>query len=143
MSGISSRGSRPAPRAGGHGWVGVLCFVLLAWRPLSFAFQLPATLPSMGMRGAAGVVELLFHGGVAALSVAAARALWGALPIGPPLAAAALIASAAAAIQSLYWSVLPHQTMPGDELPLAIGAAVHAAAWLTYLARSRRIDAMR
>ncbi len=25
-------------------------------------------------------------------------------------------------MQSLYWSVLPHQTMPGDRLPLAITA---------------------
>jgi hypothetical protein len=127
---------------GWPGWVGVLCVVLLVWRPLAFAVQLPATLPSMGMRGAAGVAELLFHGLVAALSVAAARALWGALPIGPPLAAAALVGSAAAAVQSLYWSVLPHQTMPGDELPLAAGAVLHAGAWLVYLARSRRIREM-
>ena len=142
MSGISYSDGSPGSREGGHGWVGVLCLVLLAWRPLSFALQLPATLPSMGMRGAAGVVELLFQGGVAALSVAAARALWGALPVGPPLAAAALVGSAAAAVQSLYWSVLPHQTMPGDELPLAVGAVLHAGAWLVYLARSRRIRAM-
>jgi hypothetical protein len=127
---------------GWPGWVGVLCVVLLVWRPLAFAFQLPAALPSMGMRGAAGVVELLFHGLVAALSVAAARALWSALPIGPPLAAAALVGSAAAAVQSLYWSALPHQTMPGDELPLAAGAVLHAGAWLVYLARSRRIREM-
>jgi hypothetical protein len=142
MSGLSS-GGRPRWRDAGHGWVGVLCLVLVAWRPLSFAFQLPATLPSLGMRGAAGVVELLFQGSVAAVSVAAARALWGGLPVGPPLAATALVASATAAIQSLYWSVLPHQTVPGDELPLAIGVAAHAAGWLIYLARSRRIDAMR
>lgn len=122
-----------------RGWLLVLCAVLVLWRPLDFAFELPSALPSLGMRGAAGAIELLFHGAVAALSVAAARALWSALPAGPPFAAWALIASAAASIQSLYWSVLPHQTSPGSELPLATLAGAHAVLWLVYLKRSRRV----
>jgi len=122
-----------------RGWLLLLCVMLLLWRPLDFATELAAALPSLGMRGAVGAIELLAHGGVAALSVAAVRALGAAVPAGPRLATAALIASAVATVQSLYWSVLPHQTMPGDRLPLAILAVAHAAAWLVYLNRSRRV----
>ena len=65
--------------------------------------------------------------------MAAVRALSNAMPSGLLLARAALIASALTTIQSHYWSVLPHQTMPGDRLPLAIHGVVVAALWLVYL----------
>jgi hypothetical protein len=113
--------------------------MLLVWRPLDFAIELMSTLPSLGMRGAPGAIELLFHGAVAALAVAAVRALSSGMPAGLFLARAALVASAAATVQSFYWSVLPHQTMPGDKLPLAILSVVVAAAWLVYLRRFREI----
>jgi hypothetical protein len=126
-----------------RGWLLVLCAVLLLWRPLDFAMELPLTLPSLGMRGIAGGAELLLHGAVAVLAVAAVRALAGALPNGPTLAAAALVASAGASIQSLFWSALPTQVVPGSELPLAAFSTVHALAWLLYLKRSRRVRAIR
>jgi hypothetical protein len=122
-----------------RGWIAVLCFVLLVWRPLDFVAELSATLPSVGMRGATGAIELLFHAAVAALAVAAVRALSASSHVAPRLAAAALVASAIATVQSLYWTVLPRQTIPGDELPIAILAIAHASAWLVYLARSRRV----
>ncbi len=115
----------------------LLSAILFAWQPRQFAFDLEATLPSIGMRGGAAVIELMWHGVVAALSVAAGWSLWTSRPHGPPMAAAALIASALTSVQSLYWSVLPSQTMPGDRLMLAVLAVLHAAAWLVYLARSR------
>ena len=93
-------------------------------------------------RGALGILELLLHAAVAALAVGAVRALSTGLASAVMLARAAVVASALATIQSQYWSVLPHQTMPGDELPLAVGAVLHAGGWLVYLARSRRIRAM-
>jgi hypothetical protein len=125
-----------------RGWVLVLCAALLFWRPLDFVMELPLVLPSLGMRGAAGAVELVFHGAVAALAVGAVQALWTAAPAGPMLAGAAVSLSALASVQSLYWSVLPHQTAPGDELPLAALSIAHAAIWLVYLRRSRRIRDM-
>jgi hypothetical protein len=128
-------GVRVVPR----GWVLVLGVVLLLWRPFDFALELPAVLPSLATRGTLGALELLFHGVVAATAVAAVRALWGPMPSARTFAAIGLIASAAASVQSLYWSVLPHQTMPSDK-PLIAGAAiVHALVWLAYLARSRRV----
>ena len=119
-----------------RGAVWLLCATLLVWRPLDFAIEFPSTLPSIGQRGLAGTVELLLHGAVAALAVAAVRALSNRMPSGLLLARAALIASALTTIQSHYWSVLPHQTMPGDQLPLAVTGIVVAALWLVYLRKS-------
>ena len=113
----------------------LLCATLLVWRPLDFAIEFPSTLPSLGLRGVPGAIELLFHGVVATLAVAAVRALSSALPSGFLLARAALVASAAASVQSLYWSVLPHQTVPSDKPPLAVLSVVVAAVWLFYLRR--------
>ena len=58
------------------------------------------------------------------------------------LARAALVLSAIVAVQRHYWSILPSQTMPGDELPLSIAAVLHAAAWLLFLHRSARVREM-
>jgi hypothetical protein len=123
-------------------WLGLLCAALLLWRPLGYLVELPQSLPSLGMRGTAGAIELVFHGIVAALAVAASQALWNERPSGPMLAAVALIASAAATVQSLYWTALPHQTVPGSERVIAALAIAHAAIWLVYLRRSRRIRAI-
>lgn len=122
-------------------WRWLLCATLLLWRPLDFAIELPSTFPSIGLRGVPGAIELVVHGLVAALAVAAVRALSGETPAALFLARAALIASAVASVQSHYWSVLPHQTMPGDKLPLAILSVVVAAAWLVYLRPSRQRQA--
>ncbi len=120
--------------------VALLCVALFLWRPLDFAMELLRTLPSVGMRGARGAIELLFHGVVAAIAMAAIRALWAEVPAARRLAAVAVVASAVASVQSLYWSVLPRQTMPGDEHVLAIFAIVHAVFWLVYLKTSRRFS---
>ena len=122
-----------------RGWLLLLCLVLFAWQPLTLAGELAATLPSVSMRGAPAVLELLAHAAVAALSIAAAWALWIENPVGPQLAAVALTAVASAGVQSLYWSVLPRNTKPDDKLPLAILAVMHSAIWLVYLIRSRRL----
>ena len=121
----------------------VLCAVLLLWRPFDFVFELLQSLSSIGMRGVPGVLELLFHGVVAATSVAAVRALSSRLPIAPALAAVALIGSAVATVQTLYWTALPHQTIPGTEALLSTIAVAHASIWLIYLKRSRQVQAMR
>jgi hypothetical protein len=54
----------------------------------------------------------------------------------------ALAGSAGVSVQSLYWSVLPRQTLPDDRIILAGAAIVHAAAWIAYLRRSRRVRAL-
>ena len=125
-----------------RGWLLLLCLVLFVWAPLSFAGEVSATLSTIDMRGAPAIVELIGHALVAAFSVAGAWALWNASPVGPPLAAIALIGMAITGVQSLYWSVLPRNTYPDDKLPLAILAVLHSSAWLLYLRRSRRVSSL-
>lgn len=125
-----------------RGWVVLLCVALVLWRPVGYIPELLQSLPSLGMRGVPGAIELIFHGTVAALAVAAAQALWDGKPSGPVLGAVALIGSAAAAVQSLYWTALPSDVVPGTERLIAALAIGHAAIWLIYLARSQRIRRM-
>lgn len=122
-----------------RGWLLLLCVFLFVWEPRKLTGELGASLGTLSMRGPAAVVELLAHAAVAALAVAAAWALWIGNPRAPALAVLALAASAATAVQSLYWSWLPGQTMPGDHLPLAVLAVAHAAVWIAYLKLSRRV----
>lgn len=120
----------------------LLTLILLVWQPLTVAGEMAATLPSIGMRGAPAIVELFVHGLVAAVSMAAGWALWQRNPAGPVLARATMIGAAVIGVQALYWSQLPRNTFPADRLPLAAGTLIHSAAWLIYLARSRRIRAI-
>ena len=122
-----------------HGWLLPLCVFLFVWEPRKLAGELAGSLSTLSMRGPGAVAELLAHTIVAALAVTAAWALWIGNPRAPAIAVLALTASAAAAVQSLYWSSLPGQTMPGDRLPLAVVAVVHAAGWIAYLRLSRRV----
>jgi hypothetical protein len=122
------------------GWLLILCLYLGAWQPLNFAAELSASLGSLAMRGPAGVAELSAHAVVAALAVAAAWGLWVGNPAAPALAPFAVAASAAASVQSLYWTWLPHNIMPGDRLPLAVLAVAHAACWTIYLRRSKSVN---
>ena len=121
------------------GWLLVLCAVLLVWQPLTFALEAASTLQTLGMRGAAGAVELAAHAGIAALSFAAGWALWQESPAGPLLATFAVAGWGLTGVQSLYWSVLPSNIFPSDRLPLAALTVAHACAWLVYLRRSKRV----
>jgi hypothetical protein len=125
-----------------RGWLFLLSVFLIVWEPMKFARELLSTLGSIGMRGPVAVAELILHAAVAGVAVAAARALWNLSAHGPALARLAVIASAASAVQSLYWSSLPGQTMPGDKAPLAILAIVHASLWTAYLRKSRHVRAI-
>lgn len=120
----------------GRAATAILCFVLAVLFPLNVAGELLMTLPSLGMRGPVALLELTAHVAIAVLCLAAAMALWDRRAHGPSLARAAIVAVTASIVQSLYWSILPSQTKPGDELPLAALALLHGAAWLLFLHRS-------
>jgi len=123
-------------------WLLLLCAVLTIWQPLSFAVEASSSLGTLGMRGAAGAVELVVHGAVAALSAAAGWALWQSSPGGPKLARVAIVAGAIIGVQSLYATALPSNVFPSDRLPLAMVTVIHAALWIAYLWRSTRIRAI-
>lgn len=114
----------------------VLGAVLLIWQPMTFAAAASSALPMMAFRGPLAATELLVHGLVAALCVAAGWALWHSRPHGPGLAILALAGIAASSVQSLYWSTLPSQTQPGTEFPLAAFAVAHSAVWIAFLYRT-------
>lgn len=124
------------------GWLLLLCAYLGVWRPMTMAAEVSATLGSLGMRGPAGVAELSVHAAVTAFAVAAGWGLWVGNPKAPVFAEVALVACALACVQSLYWTRLPSDTMPGDRLPLAIVAIAHAAGWMSYLRKSRRVRSL-
>ena len=125
-----------------RGWLLLLCAYLAAWQPLKLASEVSATLGSLGMRGLAGVVELAVHAAITAFAVAAGWGLWIGNPKAPVFAEIAVAACAVASVQSLYWTRLPANTMPGDRLPLAIAAMAHAAGWMVYLRKSRRVRSL-
>jgi hypothetical protein len=117
--------------------VRVLAVLLFVWEPMRVATELLTSMPTLGMRGPIAIAELAAHAVAAAIAVAAGRALWTGAPHGPSLAIAALVASTAVSLQSLYASALPQQTSPGQHLPFAILAVIYAAGWIAYLRRTR------
>src|SRR5262245_15200143 len=95
-----------------------------------FALELLSTLPSIGMRGAVGWIELAVHGAVAALCAVAGRMIRLGTPAGPGLAVAGIIARAVVAIQSLFLTRLPTDVAPGSLVVVTMLAFVIAAIWL-------------
>jgi hypothetical protein len=87
-------------------------------------------------------LELVAHGVLTAFAVAAGWGLWVGNPAAPALAQIAIACVAAESVQSLYWTRLPHDVMPGDRLPLAVTAIAHATGWIVYLRKSRRVRSL-
>ena len=110
--------------------------VLIVWEPLRFAGEALQVLPSIQYRGLVAALELLVHGVVAAVSVGAGFALWNGTPDARRIGAIAVIGTTARALQSVYWSVLPSRTVPGDE-PLAAAVALVGGAVMLVVIRVR------
>ena len=111
--------------------------ILLLWEPINFAGEALTVLPTIIYRGVVPALELAIHGSIAALAAAGGLALWNAAP-SPRLATAAIVAASARTIQSLYWSTLPHNVMPGDESGILVATVAIAAAALIVVRRSVR-----
>ncbi len=125
-----------------RGWLVLLCGFLAVWQPSRLAAEVSASLGSLGMRGPGAIVELSAHAAITAFAVAAGWALWIGNPKAPVFAEIALVTCALVSVQTLYWTRLPENTMPGDRLPLAILAIAHAAMWIVYLRKSRRVRSL-
>jgi hypothetical protein len=121
------------------GWLLLLCAYLGIWQPVSFAAESSLALGSVSMRGTIGVLELTVHAAITAIAVAAAWALWIRNPNAPRMAEIALVGGALATVQTLSFSRLPHDVVPGARLPIALFAIAHATGWIVYLRRSRRV----
>lgn len=115
----------------------ILAIVLALWQPLAFASIAGPSWSSLGFRGALAAVELGFAAAVAAMGMAAAWALWANAPAAVPLARIALVSGTARSVQSLYWTRLPVDVVPGSAFIRAAAVLAHAAFWLWYLSRRR------
>jgi hypothetical protein len=115
----------------------LLSSYLLIWAPGTFAVELISALPTMGMRGAPAWIELAVHGVVAMVCAVAGRMLRIGTPAAPALAVAGIVARAAIAIQSLFWTTLPQDVAPGTRGYLAALACINALVWLGVLYWSR------
>ena len=116
----------------------VVAVLLLVLEPLHFAVEGLTVLSTIPYRGPAAALELVLHGLVAALCAAGGLALWNAAPAARAIATAAIVASLVRVVQSLYWSVLPNNTAPGDEPLVAFTAGVAGGIALLLVQRRRR-----
>jgi len=101
--------------------------LVLLFEPLHFAFEVLRVASTIPYRGPAAVIELVLHAGVAALCAGAAVAFSNDASGSVRLMTIAVIASVVRTIQSVYWSSLPDDTRPGDEIYVAIAAAALGA----------------
>ena len=116
--------------------------LLVVWEPANFAVEALTVLPTITYRGWLASLELAGHAVVAAIAAAGGLALWNRTTGAHRLALTAIVAAVARTVQSLYWSVLPNATMPGDEpLIAAIVLAVGALA-IFIVARTMRSAAL-
>ncbi len=114
----------------------VLSAYLLAWVPANFALLASRSLDSLGPRGRIAVVEFSAHALVTLACVVAGWALRTQNAGGRPLSALALVLNAAATIQALHASALPHDIQPGFVAPLTTAAVLNTCAWIAYLYKS-------
>ncbi|MEO5897543.1 MAG: hypothetical protein ABIS06_17775 [Vicinamibacterales bacterium] len=105
---------------------------------MNFAGEALTVVPTIVYRGLLPAFELAAHGVVAALAAAAGLAIWNSAPAALRLGTVAIIASAARTVQSLYFSRLPNNVVPGDEPTIAMASVVVAALALAVISRSER-----
>jgi hypothetical protein len=115
----------------------LLSSYLLVWAPGMFAIELLSALPSMGMRGPLAWIELAAHAVVATVCAIAGWMIRVGAPAASTLAAAGIIARAAVAIQSLFWTLLPGDVAPGARGAFTALACANAALWLGVVAWTR------
>ena len=114
----------------------LVAILLIALEPLHFSSELIAVIPTITYRGWPAILEVAVHAGVAALCVMAGFALLNDSPDGRRLAVVAVVASWLRVVQSTYWSALPGNTIPGDEL-FRVGTAAAAALAALLILRRR------
>jgi hypothetical protein len=127
-----------SPRGVG-GWLLLLSGLLRFGEPINVAVMVAAALTALPIRGTPLALVLLLRLAVAALGIAAGRALAGRHQGAVTLAKASLALSAATAIFVYATPYFPNNRMPGDT-PLYIAATLaYYGGWFAYLTLSRRV----
>jgi len=123
------------------GWLLLLCRLLVVFHPLSLAVTASNALSAVSVRGTAVALILILRLVVVGFGMAAGRALQHVQPGAVTLAKAALLLSAATDVFVYTTPYFPNNRPPGDTAAYVIASLAYHAAWLIYLARSRRVGA--
>ncbi len=131
------------PRIGG--WLLVLCVLLLAWQPISFALVASSVLGlgRIASRGAPLVIVLAARVVAVGFGIAAGLALLARQPGAVPLAKLSLALTAALDAFVYLTPYFPTNLPPGDAAMYAAASVLYAAVWIVYLTRSTRARAIR
>lgn len=124
-----------------HGWLLLLCRLLIVGHPLSLAFTAPNAINAMSLRGAPVAIVLVVRLLVAAFGVAAGRALQHLRPGAVGLAKTALLLSAATDVVVYTTPYYPNNRVPGDTTAYVLATLAYHGLWLGYLFRSTRVRA--
>jgi hypothetical protein len=125
-----------------RGWLLLLCVLLLVWQPFSLSLTTAGRLEDLSLRGPGFAVVLVARFFAAALGIAAGLSLLQRRPGAVTIARASLIFSAAVDIFVYATPWYPNNRPPGDATLILVGSLAYDAAWLAYLARSRRVAAI-
>ena len=125
-----------------RGWLLLLCVLLLVWQPFSLSLTIAGRLENLSLRGPGFAVVLVARLFAAALGIAAGLSLLQRKPGAVTIARASLIVSAAVDIVVYATPWYPNNRPPGDATLILVGSLAYYAAWLAYLARSKRVVAI-
>jgi hypothetical protein len=128
-------------RAGLGGWLLLLCRLLIVFHPLSLAVTASNVLNALFVRGVPVAIVLLLRLAVVGFGVAAGRALEQLRPDAVALARLALLMSAATDVFVYTTPYFPSNRLPGDTTLYVTASLAYHAAWIAYLARSKRVRA--
>ena len=111
---------------------------LLLFEPLNFAVKALTVVPTIVYRGWLPAIELTLYGCVAAVNAAAGLSLLNGTPAAYRLATIAVLAACARTIQSVSFTSLPNETVPGQEPYVIIAALTFTIIALAIIRRSAR-----
>src|SRR5260221_4003509 len=126
---------------GVRGWLLGLCVVLIVYQPLALALEASTALQALPIRGLSLGLVLAARLVVTAVGVAAGLALAGRRPAAVALAKGSLVLSGAMDLFVYTTPFFPSNRLPGTTPWYAAASLVFYGGWLTYLFRSRRVQA--
>jgi hypothetical protein len=122
-----------------HGWLLVLCVLLLVWQPLNLGVTMAGQVGVVSLRGPGLAVILLARLLAAGLGIAAGLSLFQVRPGAVTIARASLVFSAIVDVIVYATPYSPNNRPPGDATIILAASLVYYGAWFGYLKRSRRV----
>jgi hypothetical protein len=126
-------------RKGIGGWLQVLVRMLTLWHPIIYGLSSSAAIGAVSVRGPAVAIVIVARLAVVAYGIAAGMALRSTHNAAVRLAMTSLALSAAMDLFIYTTSYYPSNRMPGETPLYVVATLAYYAAWLLYLARSKRV----